>query len=75
MLESLAWNAKSIREVANAPRTAIAAKAGVSEATIIAFEAAKAWPRDVESIVRAYAELTGWSYQKIWSEAVGALGK
>lgn len=73
MLQGLAIICAAARTGSNVSTASIAATAKVSEATIRAFERGKAWPRQVEPVVDAYATLTGADVQELWHDAAGLM--
>jgi len=48
-------------------------KAGVSEAVIVSFENAKAWPRKPDEIVEAYAAVLNAPPSELWKDAAGVM--
>lgn len=72
MLAALAWACRKERRSASEPRWHIARAANVDEATVVRFEQVKAWPRDVDGIVDAYAQCTGVEPQDLWEAAFHA---
>jgi DNA-binding XRE family transcriptional regulator len=73
MLQGLSMICAAARMGSNVSVASVAATAHVSEATIRAFEHGRAWPRRVESVVNAYAALTGTNTQEIWKDAAGLM--
>lgn len=73
MLVGLAMICKGARAGSKVSVASIAARASVSAATIQAFERAQAWPRRVEPVVNAYAELTGTPIHELWKDAAGLM--
>jgi transcriptional regulator with XRE-family HTH domain len=60
MLAWLSWAAELIREQAGASQAEVAVAAGLKGTRAIErFEKGKNWPRDLERIVAAYAEVAG----------------
>ncbi|MCU1677919.1 MAG: hypothetical protein JWM93_2677 [Frankiales bacterium] len=72
MLAALAWASRGARRQADVARWEVAALAGVDVATVSRFERAKAWPRDPDELVAAYAALAKVRPQEIWRAAVNA---
>jgi DNA-binding XRE family transcriptional regulator len=51
----------------------VAQAAGFDASTIYRLERAVAWPRDPDSIIGAYARLTGLAPRRLWRDAVAQL--
>lgn len=73
MLAALASVASTARRQAAVRRHEIAVAAGVYPSTIDRFEQAKAWPRDPEALICAYAKLTSRAARDLWCDAAEAL--
>lgn len=48
----------------------VAAMADVDQSTIDRFERCMAWPRKLDQVIAAYAEILGVTQQDLWAEAV-----
>jgi len=73
LIEGLALTCKSLRTGEGNSLAAVAAAAGVSESAVRAFEHGQTWPRDVEELVSAYADLAGKSASALWRDAAGLM--
>lgn len=69
MLPFLAAAARSARENAGRLQVHIAASANVTESVITRFEARRAWPRDPDRIIGAYADDLDVHPVEIWERA------
>lgn len=72
MLAALAWACRKERRARKVPRWRVARRAGVGEATVVRFEQARAWPRDVDHLVDIYAKCTGAEPRDLWEAAFHA---
>jgi hypothetical protein len=70
MLAHLSAAAGSARREAGCSAAAIAIEAGVDPATVYRFERARAWPRDPDELVAAYARLVGMAPRDLWGEGL-----
>lgn len=70
MLPFLAAAARGAREDAGRLQVHIAASANVTESVITRFEARRAWPRDPDRIIGAYADDLDLHPVDIWQRAV-----
>lgn len=73
MLAALACVARTARRDAAVRRHEIAVDAGVYPSTIDRFEQAKAWPRNPEALITAYANRAGMRPKELWLAAAKAL--
>jgi lambda repressor-like predicted transcriptional regulator len=74
MIAALAHNCRAARTSKGVSLAGIADDAGVSESVIKTFEEGKTWPKKVEQIVDAYAQVVGTEAWKIWDGAAGNWG-
>lgn len=72
MLEHLAHAARAARRAAEASTLDVAAAARVDAATVRRFERARAWPRDPDALIAAYARASRCSSKTIWRDAVNS---
>jgi len=70
MLPLLANAARTSRLEAGATTDEIAHEALSDPATIRRFERARAWPRNPDAIVTAYARRTGRPARELWADAL-----
>jgi hypothetical protein len=74
MIGALALNCCAARESQGCSLAMIAASAGVSEGVVRTFERGESWPKKVEAIVDAYAQVVRKRAGEIWSEAADMMG-
>jgi hypothetical protein len=74
MIAALAHVCWAARDSKKTSLARVAANAGVSEGVIKAFEEGRTWPKNVEAIVDAYAQLVGQKACEIWEMAAGIMG-
>jgi hypothetical protein len=70
LLPLLATVARRARAGAGASTTEVALAAHVDPSTVRRFETARAWPRDPDALIGAYARITRRKPRELWREAV-----
>jgi hypothetical protein len=70
MLTHLAWAARTARETAGATTHDIAALAHIDVSSVRRFERARAWPRDPDLLIAAYARQASTTARHIWAAAL-----
>jgi transcriptional regulator with XRE-family HTH domain len=71
LLYWIAWTCRLLREANNASEARVADLAGVSVRVIDRFEQGDNWPRGLETIVAAYADVAGQEHSlKPWQTAL-----
>jgi transcriptional regulator with XRE-family HTH domain len=69
MLYWLGIVAREAREARDRKQVHIAAVLGVNQMTVSRFEQGRAWPRDPDQIIAAYAEDLDLDPRDLWEEA------
>lgn len=70
MLPQLAKAARCARKDAGASTAEVAHDANVDPVTVRRFERARAWPRDPDALICAYARAAHRDPKEIWREAL-----